>query len=147
MVSRITMHKIENTIAAGETTGTTHSKPIRGRILSIKVEYTNSTPANSSDRDTNLYEMNPSAPTTIAKAIQQVLDIGGLGAAPNDDNNVYYPEGKAQDYQGADIDLSDAEGGNTAKYVPFLIFGRLMLSVTAAAAGDITTAYILVEEY
>ncbi len=147
MPSKITMHKIENTIAAGATTGTTFSKAIRGKILSIKVLYTNSTPASSSDRDVNLYEMNPSAPTTIAKAMQEILDIGGLGAAPNDDNNVYYPENPLQDYQGNAIDLSDASGGNTAKYGPFLVFGRLMLSVTAAAAGDITTLYLMVEEY
>ena len=141
------MHKIENTIGAGLTAGTTFSKPIRGKILSTRVEYTNSTPVSSSDRDTNLFEMNPSAPTTIAKAIQEILNIGGLGAAPDDDNNVYYPETLAQDNTGTAINLSDAEGGNTAKYTPFLVFGRIMLSVTAATAGDITTVHLMVEEY
>lgn len=141
------MHKIENTIGAGLTAGTTFSKPIRGKILSVRVKYTNSAPASTSDRDTNLFEMNPSAPTTIAKAIQEILNIGGLGAAPDDDNDVYYPETNAQDNTGTNIDLSDTEGGNTAKYTPFLVFGRIMLSVTAAAEGDITTAYLMVEEY
>lgn len=147
MPSKITMHKIQNTIAAAATTGATYSKPIRGRILSVKIIYSNSTPASSSDRDVNLFEMNPSLPTTVANAMQEVLNIGGLGAAPDDDNAVYYPETPVQDNTGTALDLSDAQGGNVAKYDKFVIFGRLYLSVTAAAAADITTAYIMVEEY
>lgn len=141
------MHKIENTIATGATTGTTFSKPIRGRILSIKVLFTNSTPASTSDRDVNLWEMNPADDDDTSDALQEILDIGTLGANPSADNIVYYPETNAQDYQGTNLDLSDGQGGNTAKYVPFLVFGRVMLQVTAAAAGDITTVYLMVEEY
>lgn len=147
MASKISMFTIENTIAAGQTAGTTDSKVIRGKILSVRVQYTNTTPANTSDRDTNIFEMNPAAPTDVAKAVQQVLDIGGLGATPVDDNAVYYPETNAQDFQGTNLDLSDAEGGNTAKFTPFLVVGVLRLAVTAAVAGDITRAYIMVEEY
>ena len=143
MPSKITMHKIENIIAAAQTAGTTFSKPIRGRILSIKVVFTNTTPASSSDRDVNLYEMNPSAPTTISKAMQEILDIGTLGVAPNDDNDVYYPRVQSQDHQGSGKEY--ASGYPILE--PFMVFGRLMLSVTAAAAGDITTAYVMVEEY
>ena len=145
MPSKITMHKIENTIADGQTTGTTFSKPIRGRILSIKVIFTNTTPGNSSDRDVNLYEMNPSAPANISKAMQEILDIGGLGVAPDDDNNVYYPRTNAQDITGATQHYND-ESDEPVK-IPFMVFGRLMLSVTAAVAADITTIYLMVEEY
>lgn len=139
------MHKIENTILTGETTGTTFSKPIRGRILSVKIQYTNTTPASSSDRDTNLFEMNPSAPTTIAKAIQEILNIGGLGAAPDDDNDVYYPRIPAEDNAGTELVYLSTDAATVP--TEFVVFGRLMLSVTAAAAGDITTAYLMVEEY
>ena len=145
MPSKITMHKIENIIAAAQSTGTSFSKAMRGRILSIKILYTNTTPANSSDRDTNIYEMNPSAPTTISKAMQEILDIGGLGVAPDDDNNVYYPRIDAQDLTGA-VQYYNDESNEPVK-IPFMVFGILMLSVTAAAVGDITTAYVMVEEY
>ncbi len=145
MPSKITMHKIENTIAAAQTAGTTFSKAIRGRILSIKVIFSNTTPANSSDRDVNLFEMNPFDPLDTADALQEFLDIGTLGAAPADDNGVYYPRADAQDITGAVQHYND-EADEPVK-IPFMIFGRLMLSVTAAAAGDITTLYVMVEEY
>lgn len=143
MPSKITMHKIQNTIASGATTGATLSKPIRGKILSVKIIYSNSTPASSSDRDTNLFEMNPSLPTTVANAMQEILNIGSLGVAPDDDNNVYYPRVQSQDNTGTGKEYASGY----AIYEPFVIFGQLYLSVTAAAAGDITTAYVMVEEY
>ncbi len=145
MPSKITMHKIENTIATAQTTGTSFSKPIRGRILSVKVLFTNSTPGSSSDRDVNLFEMNPFDALDTADALQEILDIGTLGAAPADDNNVYYPRADAQDYQGTTQYYNDES--NEPVKIPFVVFGRLMLSVTAAAAGDITTVYVMVEEY
>ena len=147
MPSKLTMYKIENTIATAQTAGTTYSKPIRGKIISVKLVFTNSTPANSSDRDVNLWEMNPEDDDDVSDALQQVLDVGSLGASPSADNVVYYPRAPLQDYQGVALDLSDAQGGNNAVYGPFVVFGRLMLQVTAAAAGDITRAYVLVEEY
>lgn len=141
------MYKIVNTIASGQTAGTTFSKPIRGKIRSIKLLFTNSTPASTSDRDINLWEMNPADDDDTSDALQEILDVGGIGVDPSADNVVYYPETPLQDYQGTAIDLSDAQGGNTAKYGPFMVFNKIMLQVSAAAAGDITTAYILVEEY
>ncbi len=145
MPSKITMHKITNTIAAAQTAGTTVSKVIRGRILAIRVVFTNTTPGSSSDRDVNLYEMNPSAPTTISKAIQELLNIGSLGAAPDNDNDVYYPRADAQDIAGNTQYYNDES--NEPVKIPFMVFGTLTLSVTAAAAGDITTLYVVVEEY
>ena len=147
MPSRITMHKITNTIATAQTAGTTFSKPIRGRILAIRTVYSNTTHANSSDRDVNLWEMNPEDPLVTGDALQEILDIGNVGADPDADNAVYYPETNAQDYQGTNLDLSDGQGGNVAKYVPFVVYGTVMLQVTAAAAADITTVYLIVEEY
>jgi len=146
-MSKINMYKITNTIAAGETTGTTFSVPIRGRILTIKTKYTNTTPGSSSDRDVNIWEMDTADEDDTTDAHQEILDIGTLGAVPTDDNAIYYPRTKVQDYQGVDVDLSDSEGGNTAKYEPFLVFGRVMLQVTAAAEADITTVYLMVEEF
>ena len=144
MPSKITMHKIKNTIAVGATTGNTYSNPIRGKVISVKILYSNTTPGDSSDRDVNLFEMNPSS-TSVAKAFQEILNIGGLGAAPDDDNEVYYPRQACQDNTGTDLLFLSSD----AAVVPteYMIFGRLNLAVTAAAAGDITTAYVMVEEY
>lgn len=147
MVTKLTMYKIQATVPAGETSITAFSKAIRGRIHSIKVIYSNTTPVSSSDRDVNLWEMNPADPDDTSDALQEILDIGGLGADPSADNAVYYPETPVQDYQGVAIDLSDAQGGDTAKYDKFEVFGKVMLQVTAAAVADITTIYLLVEEY
>ena len=143
MPSKITMHKIENTIAVGATTGNSYSKAIRGKILSIKTIYSNTTHSSSSDRDVNLWEMNPEDPLVVGDALQEILNIGDVGADPDADNKVYYPRFPSQDITGTDVTYD----GTNEIYEPFVVFGRLMLAVTAAAAGDITTVYIMVEEY
>jgi len=145
MPSKITMHKIENTIAVGATTGNTFSKSIRGRILAVKILFSNTTPGSSSDRDINLFEMNPFDDDDVADALQEIINVGDLGAAPADDNQVLYPRRAAETNAGTDmVFLSTDTAVVPTEYV---VFGRLMLAVTAAAAGDITTAYVMVEEY
>ena len=145
MVSKITMHKIENTIAAGATAGTTFSKVIRGKILSAKVIFTNTVPGATSDRDVNLWEMNPADDDDTSDALQEILNVGGIGADPSADNVIYYPRRAAQDITGTDLLYLSTD----ASVVPteFVVFGRVMLQVTAAAAADITTIYLMVEEY
>jgi len=145
MPSQITMHKIENTIAVGATTGNTFSKPIRGKIIAVKILFTNSTPASTSDRDVNIFEMNPADDDDVADALQEVVNVGGVGADPSADNIVLYPRRAAEDNTGTDLVFLSTDSA----VVPteYVVFGRLMLAVTAAAAGDITTAYIMVEEY
>jgi len=56
---------------------------------------------------------------------------------------VYYPRRAAQDNAAADLTFD----GTYVVPVPYVVFGRVMLAVTAAAAGDITTVYLQVEEY
>jgi len=145
MPSKITMHKIENTIAVGATTGNSYSKAIRGKILSIKLIYSNTTHSSSSDRDINIFEMNPEDPTAVGDALQEVLNVGTLGADPDADNDVYYPRRAAEDNTGTELVFLSTD--TAVVPVPYVIFGRLNLAITAAAAGDITTAYIMVEEY
>jgi len=144
MPSKITMHKIQNTIAAGATTGNSYSKAIRGKILSVKLIYSNTTHGSSSDRDINIFEMNPEDPTAVGDALQEVLNVGTLGADPDADNTVYYPRRSCQDNTATDL-VFIASG----EIIPteYVVFGRLNLAISAAAAGDITTAYIMVEEY
>jgi hypothetical protein len=141
-----TQYKLQNTIATGATTGQTFStKPIRGTIVAIYIQFTNTTPGSSSDRDVNIYEMNPFDDDDKADALQEILNIGTLGAAPADDNGVYYPRRAAQDITGTNL-VFIASG----EIIPvrFEVFGhKLLLDITAAAAGDITTAYVVVEEF
>lgn len=142
---KLTQYKLQNTIASGATSGETYSsKPIRGIIRGIYVEFTNSTPASSSDRDVNIFEMNPFDDDDTSDALQEILDIGSLGADPAADNGIYYPHTPAQDYQGADVTFD----GSNEIYIPFATFGhKVCLSVSSAAADDITTVYLLVEEF
>ena len=142
MPSKISMLKIENTIGAGLTAGTTFSNPIRGRILSVKVQYSNTTPASTSDRDVNLWEMNPADDDDVTDALQELLNIGTLGADPEADNNVYYPRRAAEDIAGTALVFASTDIVPTE----FVVFGIIMLQVTAAAAGDITTVHLMVEE-
>ena len=139
------MHKITCTVAASGTTAHATSGIIRGKILSIKTVYTNTTPASTSDRDVDLYEMNPADDDDINDALQHILDVGNVGADPEADNAIYYPRRAAQDYQGTDLTFLSTD----TAVVPteFIVFGRVYLDVTAAAEGDITTVYLLVEEY
>lgn len=145
MSSKITMYKLSCTVATGGTTANVTSDIIRGKILSIKTIYSNSTPASTSDRDVDLYEMNPADDDDVSDALQHILDIGGLGADPSADNKVYYPRVASQDYQGTSLLYLSTD----TAVVPteFIVFGRLYLSVANAAAGDITTLYVMVEEY
>lgn len=145
MASKITMHKISCTVAAGATAANATSGVMRGKILAIKTVYSNTTPASTSDRDVNIFEMNPADDDDVSDAVQEILDIGGLGADPSADNSVYYPSASYQDYQGADRVYITTNP--SAVPTEFVVFGRLYLAVTAAAAGDITTVYVLVEEY
>lgn len=140
------MYKLTNTIATGETSGQSFStKNIRGIIRSVYVEFTNSTPASTSDRDVDIYEMNPADDDDISDALQHILDIGSLGADPSADNSVYYPMRAAEDYQGTDM-LFAAAGLPVP--INHVVFGhKLCLNVSSAAAGDITTVYVLVEEF
>ena len=143
---KLTQYKLENTIGAALTSGETFStKEIRGIVRAIYVEFTNSTPASTSDRDVAIYEMNPADPDDVADALQTILSVTGIGADPSADNNVYYPKIASEDYQGTDLVYIAA-----GQIIPteFLIFGHsLCLSVANAAAGDITTVYIVVEEF
>jgi len=147
MAMKLTMYKLQNTIAAGETTGQTYSeKNIRGIIRAIYVEFTNSTPASTSDRDVDIYEMNPADDDDASDVLQHILDVGGIGADPSADNAIYYPMRAAEDYQGTDLVYLSTD----TAVVPtnFVTFGhKIGLFVSAAAAGDITTVYLLVEEF
>jgi len=127
-MSRITKYKISATIPAGETGATAYSIPIRGRILAVGVDY----PTNTCEVDLD---------TDGEASAQKILD---LATATTD--ATYYPRTKMHDYVGADLDLSDTEGGNTAQYEPFVVYGRILLTVANGTAEDTVSVYLMVEE-
>ena len=127
-MTRITKYKISATIAAGETTASAYSIPIRGKVLAVGVNYDTNTCTVDLDSDGEA-------------SAQKVLDL----AAANTDVTIY-PRTPVQDYTGANVDLSDAEGGNTAQYEPFLVYGRVKLSLASGTATETVTVYLMVEE-
>jgi len=127
-MSQIRKYKVSATIAAGETTASAYSSPIRGRILAVGIDYPSHTCTVDLDSD--------------GEAVaQKILDL----SAANTDI-VYYPRTPVHTYDGSAVDLSDTEGGDTAQYEPFVVYGRVKLSVASGTAGDTVSVYIIVEE-
>lgn len=141
-LTKYRVHHVSLTVASGETTATGYTDPFVGVVKAVKVYFTNTTPGDSSDRDLDIREMNPFDPDDVNDAIQHILDVGTLGAAPASDNGVYYPRVQSQDYQGAGVTYD----GTNELYEPPLVSNRLRVDVSAAAAGDITEVYIITEE-
>jgi len=127
-MSNIRKYKISATIATGESTASAYSTPIRGKILAVGIDYPSHTCTVDLDSDGEA-------------SAQKILD---LAAASTD--ATYYPRTPVHTYDGSAVDLSDSEGGNTAQYEPFVVYGRVKLSVASGTAGDTVSVYLIVEE-
>lgn len=136
------IHHLQLTVPTGATSVSGVTDTIVGAVKAVKVYFTNSTPGDSSDRDVDIREMNPFDPDDTSDAIQHILDVGGLGAAPAADNGVYYPRVQSQDYQGTGVTFD----GSNEIYEPPFVSNTLQVDVSSAAAGDITDVYIITEE-
>lgn len=119
---------ITATIAAGETTATATSETFHGKILKVAVNY----PTNTVTVDLD---------TVGEQKTQKIMDL----AAANTDV-VYYPRVALEDYQGTALDLSDAQGGDTAVYGCFNVFGKVTLSLASGTAEESVTVSITYEE-
>ena len=121
-------YNLTATVAAGATTATaTTNGIVRGKIHAVAINY----PTNTSTVDLD---------TVGGAKTQKILDL----AAANTDV-VVYPEVSLQDNTGSDIDLSDAQGGDTAKYDKYVVCSQLVLSLASATAGESVSIEILVE--
>lgn len=127
-MSKIAKYKISSGAIAADGSASAYSIPIRGRILAVGVDY----PAHNCTVDLD---------TNGEASAQKILDL----AAANTDAT-YYPRVAVHDKTGAAIDLSDAEGGNTAMYEPFLVYGRVKLTIASGTAGESVSIYLMVEE-
>ena len=127
-MSKIRKYKVSATVPTGETTASAYTSPVRGRILAVGVDY-----------DTNTCTVD--LDTDGEAAAQKILNL----AASNTDV-IIYPRVALEDNTGTALDLSDTEGGDTAMYGHFVVYGRLKLSLASATAGDTVSVHIIVEE-
>ena len=124
-MSKITKYKISATIAAGATSASAYSVPIRGRVMAVGVDYPAHTCTVDLDSDGEASD-------------QKILDL----AAANTDKT-YYPRTPVSIYTGAETVLSYTA---LKVYEPFVVYGRVKLSVAAGTAGDSVSVYLMVEE-
>lgn len=124
-MTNIRQYKIVATIAAGATTATAYSSTIRGRILAVSINYPSHTCTVDLDSDGELKS-------------QKILD---LAAASTD--IIYYPRTPVCTYTGAETVLSYTA---LKVYEPFLVYGRVKLSLATGTAEDAVTVNLIVEE-
>jgi len=124
-MSKITKYKISATIAAGATTASAYSVPIRGKVLAVGVDYDTNTCTVDLDTDGEASD-------------QKILDL----AAANTDKT-YYPRTPVCTYTGAETVLT-----YTALKVhePFVVYGRIKLSLASGTATETVSVYLMVEE-
>lgn len=118
---------ITATVAAGETTASTTSEFFHGKILKIDMNVT------GASMDINL-------DTLGEQKTQALLDYTG------NTDTTFYPRVALTDNTGTALDLSDTEGGDTAMYEEFVVFGKVTLSLASAAAAETVTVGITYEE-
>jgi len=122
---KIRKYKISATIAAGATTASAYSVPIRGRIIAVGVNYPTNTCTVDLDSDGEASD-------------QKILDL----AAANTDKT-YYPRTPVCIYTGAET----VTWFTAMKvYEPFMVYGRIKLSVASGTAADIISVNVMVEE-
>ena len=126
-MSRIVAKKLSVTLDG--TTGSDTCKIVGGRILAVLIDY----PANTCTVDLD---------SQSELKNQKILD---LAAASTD--RVVYPRTKLQDYTGTDIDLSDTNGGDTAMYGCFVVYGRLKMSIAAGTTTQTVKMTVIMEEF
>ena len=124
-MSTITKYKISSGTIAADGTASAYSIPIRGRILAVGIDYPTNTCTVDLDSDGEA-------------SAQKILDL----AAANTDKT-YYPRTPVHTYTGAETVL-----WFTALKVhePFVIYGRVKLSIASGTAGESVTVYLMVEE-
>ena len=127
-MTKITKYKISSGAIIADGSASAYSIPIRGNILAVGVNYPTNTCTVDLDSDGEATD-------------QKILDL----AAANTDTTLY-PRTPVQDNTGTDVDLSDAQGGNTAQYEPFMVYGRVKLTIASGTEGESVTVYLMVEE-
>lgn len=123
-MTRITKYKISATIATGETAASAYSVPIRGKVLAVGINY----PAHTCTVDLD---------SDGEAAAQKIVDL-----ATAKDDRIVYPRTPIQDNTGVAVTFD----GTNEIYKPFVVYGRLKLSLASGTAGDTVSVNIIVEE-
>jgi hypothetical protein len=125
--------------AGGEATA--YSAPITGKIIAVTVIY-----SGTHDMEADLHEVNPEDSDDVSDVVQTILDLGASGATPASDNLTVYPRVALTDNTGSALDLSDAQGGDTAMYGEYVVCNKLMLDVNNGTAGESVTMLVHYED-
>ena len=120
--------RITATVPAGGTGVTATSEiAIHGEILKISTDVT------GASMDINI--------DTVGEQVAQAL----LDYTGNTDT-AFYPRVALTDNTGSALDVSDAQGGDTAVYGCYAVFGKVILTLASAAAAETVTVEITYRE-
>ncbi len=119
----ITQQTITATVAAGATGATADTEITHGEIVKVDMDVT------GNSMDINLDSLGE-------QKAQAILNITG------NTDTTYYPQTEAVDNAGASLDGSDASGGPVKKFVPFVVYGKLRLTLANAAPAETVTMTI-----
>lgn len=122
-MTTITKYKISGTIdASGDAVA--YSVPIRGKILAIGIAYPAAVCTVDLDSDNEV-------------VAQKIVDLASANT-----NRVVYPRTPSQDITGADVTYD----GTNEIYEPFVVYGRIKLTVASGTQGQIVSVNLIVEE-
>lgn len=107
------------------TTGTTH----QGKLLAVEIDY----PSTATEVDLD---------TVGAIGTEEKL----MNLADSNTDTKVYPRVQVHDVTGSNLDLSDAQGGDTKVYDYFVINSKIKLSLASGADGEIVTVRLFLED-
>lgn len=125
MPSKIQRVRISSGAIAADGSATAYSNPIAGKIMAVIVDYPAHTCTVDIDTDGELKS-------------QKIMDL----SAANTDV-VYYPRVAVHDNTGTGVEYSN----NYSIYEPFVVNGRLKLTIASGTAAEEVTVDILYEAY
>lgn len=125
-------YRIESGAIAADGTATADTRDkygaIRGKLHAVSINY----PSNACTVD--LDELD-------SANNQKIVDL-----ASSSTDTTIYPRAQLTDNTGANLDLSDGQGGDTAAYGKIAISGHVQLSIASGTQGDEVTVDLYVEE-
>ena len=124
-MSNIRKYKISSGAIAADGSASAYSVAIRGRILAVGVDYPTNTCTVDLDSDGEA-------------SAQKILDL----AAANTDAT-YYPRTPVCIYTGAETVFWYTA---LKVYEPFVVYGRVKLTIASGTAGESVSVYLVVEE-
>jgi len=124
-MSQIRKYKISSGAIAADGSASAYSVPIRGKILAVGVDY----PTNTCTVDLD---------TDGEASAQKIIDL----AAANTDAT-YYPRTPVCTYSGAQTVYWE---GTNKVYEPFVVYGRVKLTIAAGTEDEVVKVYLIVEE-